>query len=226
MLGILPDHTYKQNQSGRAGCPSYVDIVFYQRHLPHWQPENAEYFITFRLTGSLPKQAIEKLQSYRNQIQEGKEINDQITRKIIEKYERLLDKAETGPTWLRQKDVAEIVQRALHYYDKQRYDLYSYSIMPNHVHLVFRHLTQKGKTEYKYPITSILQSIKSYTALQCNKILERKGTFWQAESFDRVIRDQDELENIIGYVLNNPVKANFVYHWQDWPYSYCTTKFL
>ncbi|MDZ7683225.1 MAG: hypothetical protein U5J63_16340 [Fodinibius sp.] len=53
-------------------------MAFYQRHLPHWQPENAEYFVTFRLAGSLPKQAIEKLQTYRNQIQGGKEINDQI----------------------------------------------------------------------------------------------------------------------------------------------------
>lgn len=183
------------------------------------------FFTTFRLAGSLPKQAIEKLQSYRNQLQEGKEFDHQITKKIIQKYERLLDKAETGPTWLMQQNVADIVQNALHYYDEQRYDLYTYSIMPNHVHLVFRHLTHNGETENKYPVTDILHSIKSYTALECNKILEREGAFWQTESFERVIRDQDELENTVWYVLNNPVKAGLVDHWQDWPYSYYAQKF-
>ena len=31
---------------------------FYRRHLPHWQPEEAVFFITFRLKGSLPRNKI------------------------------------------------------------------------------------------------------------------------------------------------------------------------
>lgn len=208
-------------------CPTYVYMVFYQRHLPHWQPKSAEFFITFRLAGSLPKQAVNKLQFDRKQAQESNQHDqNQLLRKILKKYEDLLDKAATGPTWLGQYKIAETVQNALHYHDEQSYDLYSYTIMPNHVHLIFRHIDSAKEASNNYPVTDILHSIKSYTALECNRILGRKGRFWQSESYDRVIRDQNELEKTIRYVLYNPVKAGFVDQWQDWPYSYCTSKFI
>lgn len=145
-------------------------MAFYQRNLPHWQPKNAEFFITFRLAGSLPKQAINKLQTYRKQLQEENREDDQnqITRNIFQRYEHLLDTAATGPIWLRQKKIAQTVQEALYYHDEQSYDLYAFTIMPNHVHLVFRHLnsaTKNEKSENRYPVTDILHSIKSYTAL-------------------------------------------------------------
>jgi hypothetical protein len=47
-------------------------MAFYQRNLPHWQPTNAEFFITFRLAGSLPKQAISMLRAYRKELKEKK----------------------------------------------------------------------------------------------------------------------------------------------------------
>lgn len=74
-------------------------------------------------------------------------------------------------------------------------------------------------------LTKTLKSLKSFTALKANKILNRKGSFWQAESFDRVIRNADELESTIKYVLNNPVKANLIKQWQNWTYSYCKPEF-
>ncbi|HEX6982260.1 MAG TPA: hypothetical protein VF181_05825, partial [Balneolaceae bacterium] len=124
-------------------------MAFYQRHLPHWQPKQAEFFITFRLAGSLPAEAINRLQSYRKQVQDTEqEDQNQIQRNIFQKYEGLLDKFETGPTWLREEKVAQIVQGALNYYDKEHYDLYAFTIMPNHVHLVFRHLNISKSSEY------------------------------------------------------------------------------
>ncbi len=59
-----------------------------------------------------------------------------------------------------------------------------------------------------------LQSLKGYTARQANRILQREGAFRQAESYDRVVRDAAELERIVVYVLNNPVKAGLVSEWQ------------
>ena len=43
----------------------------------------------------------------------------------------------------------------------------------------------------------------------------------QHESFDRVIRDQEEFARTVNYVLNNPVKARMVSRWRDWQWSYC-----
>ncbi|TAE11149.1 MAG: hypothetical protein EAZ95_13960 [Bacteroidetes bacterium] len=48
----------------------------------------------------------------------------------------------------------------------------------------------------------------------------RQGTFWQEKSFDRIIRNDKELQNIINYTIQNPVKAGIVENRQDFPYSY------
>ncbi|HCA80801.1 MAG TPA: hypothetical protein DEP53_13820 [Bacteroidetes bacterium] len=65
-----------------------------------------------------------------------------------------------------------------------------------------------------------MQSLKRHTAREANKILGRRGAFWQDESYDHVIRNSEELERIVLYVLHNPVKAGFVKNWRDWKWSY------
>lgn len=67
----------------------------------------------------------------------------------------------------------------------------------------------------------MLHSLKRYTAMECNKVLQREGAFWQSESYDRIIRNEQELDRTITYVMNNPVKAGLVKKMKDWEYSYC-----
>jgi len=71
-----------------------------------------------------------------------------------------------------------------------------------------------------YKVTEILGSIKKHTALRTNWVLGRTGAFWHSESYDHVIRDADELNRTIRYILENPVKAGLCKHWKDWPWSY------
>ncbi|MFH0990568.1 MAG: hypothetical protein V1799_11195 [bacterium] len=66
-----------------------------------------------------------------------------------------------------------------------------------------------------------MRKLKWNTALKANKLLHRHGAFWQDESYDHVIRDSDELERTVWYVLNNPVKARLVESWDQWPWTYC-----
>lgn len=203
-----------------------MSMSFYKRQLPHWQPDDAEFFVTFRLAGSLPAEAIKKLKKLKEDLGKGVEVESasKYSSSITQKYENLIEGTENGPAWLKEKEIAQIVLESLHFFDKKEYDLYAYCIMPNHVHVVFkvngRELDQ-AKTTHIYPATNIIGRLKSYTALNCNKVLGRTGPFWQAESYDRVIRDSDELENTIAYTLNNPVKAGLVKNWTDWPYTYC-----
>ena len=69
-------------------------------------------------------------------------------------------------------------------------------------------------------MTDILRLIKGSTAREANKILNRRGAFWQHESYDRVVRDEKELNRIIWYTINNPVKAGLVKNAEDWKWSY------
>ena len=65
-------------------------------------------------------------------------------------------------------------------------------------------------------IAKIMHSLKRYTAAKANKILGRKGAFWQHESYDHVIRSQEEFDKIINYIQQNPVKAGLVKNWREW----------
>lgn len=151
------------------------------------------------------------------------------------RLDSLLNRSRTGPLWLGQPQIAQIVVDAMEYRNGREYDLYAYSIMPNHVHMVFKLLRNlegakiKGVVEMlpesprtsTHPVTDIVGSLKKHTALLANRMLGRQGAFWKGESYDHVVRDGEELERILWYVIMNPVKARLVKSWTDWKWTYC-----
>jgi putative transposase len=197
---------------------------YYQRHLPHYQPPDAKLFITFRLAGSIPQAVIEQLEQEAERIVEtissdgdrSSAINVQ-EKRMFGRWDKYLDLANHRPTWVARPEIAKIVADAIQYRDGLEYDLHAYCIMPNHVHMIFQPLCIEGKPK---PLARIMQSLKRYTAREANKILKRHGSFWQAESYDHVIRDADEYERILHYVCQNPVKVWLVRHTGDWPWMY------
>lgn len=154
-------------------------------------------------------------------------------RQWFKRFEETLHKAETGPTWLKDEPVAAIVADALRWRDGRVYRLDTYCIMSNHVHAVFApnlseaSLRAKKTTDDKVifesdeaPLDVIMHSLKSWTANQANALLERRGQFWEHESYDHVVRNDEEFHRIVAYVLNNPVKAGLVNDWQEWRWSW------
>jgi len=158
-----------------------------------------------------------------------KKIDDQ--RKLyFGKFDEILDNATSGPCWLKDERIVKVVAEAIRLHDKKEYDLLAYCIMPNHAHLVFtircdyvssvRAEARATSTTSRYIMTDILRLIKGATAREANKILNRTGTFWQHESYDHVVRDEKELNRIIWYTINNPVKAGLVKNAKNWKWSY------
>jgi REP element-mobilizing transposase RayT len=202
----------------------------YRRNLPHIQPAGATLFITFRLSGSLPKSLTEQWRAGRKWLihleatnpDHFNRVKRDFERSWFSKFEDVLDGASAGPLWLGEERVANEVARSLHLRDGSVYRLDAFSIMPNHAHIVFKPLPiNANDDEATYPsLGSIMQSLKGNTALACNQLLDRAGEFWAHESYDHYVRDHDEWLRIIAYVLNNPVKAGFVKAWQDWKWNY------
>ncbi len=96
--------------------------------------------------------------------------------------------------------------------------------MPNHVHFLIHSLIEKfppsnGKSAIS-PIAEIMRLLKGRTARYCNLALNRSGKFWHHEYYDHYVRDEKEMERIILYILNNPVKAGLAKEWKDWKFSY------
>lgn len=92
------------------------------------------------------------------------------------------------------------------------YILLAWVIMPNHVHLLLRPLAGK-------PLDKIIHSLKSFTAHEANKMMNRQGKFWMREYFDRYIRDFDHLRKAISYIERNPVKAGLCEKAEDWEFG-------
>lgn len=140
-----------------------------------------------------------------------------------------LDQNNLGDIRLDNKSVADVISQKLHEYNSVYYNLMAYTIMPNHVHVLFDFscqvtdedgLTQTIPTVKYKQLDQVMQLIKGGSSFEINKILGRNGPVWARESYDRVVRDHEEKGNVICYILDNPVKAGFVGSWEDWPYSY------
>lgn len=151
---------------------------FYRRHLPHWQPKDGAFFVTFRLKGSLPVAVVKALQEQREQEKQNllklpvelrERQGDLDERRSFGRWDAALDKSDYGPHWLAQPRIAEIVKEALHYRDGREYDLYVYCVMPNHVHAVFG----MSECHSDLPLSKIMQSLKRYTARKTNLVLDR-----------------------------------------------------
>jgi putative transposase len=180
-------------------------MTYHERNLPHWHPEGKAVFIPWMLHG-----AHDKSQSVPKNANAGK---------AFAEMDKCLDQASAGPTWLKIPEIAQCVEDAIQFGDRQLnlYTLIAYVIMSNHVHIVI---------QPKTTLPRITKSIKGFTARKCNEILGRTGErFWQDESYDHWARNDRELQKIIGYVEKNPVRAGLVASLEDWPWSSASTKY-
>lgn len=181
------------------------------------------------LAGSIPVEILRRLLEEQEQTEKrlariGDPVErarqaDRERRRMFGKWDQALDSAPCGSFWLRDEQIAALVAESLHHLDNQRYALEAFCIMPNHVHSVLTPLEKDNGTYYS--MSGILHSIKRHTALHANRILERKGDFWQHENYDHVVRDEKEFYRIVAYVLNNPVSAGLVSRPEEWKWSYC-----
>lgn len=208
---------------------------YYRRNLPHYHPEGFPLFITFRLANSLPENVLIELKQQREYELKMLKTNLPSERYNVEiehfgRYDDWLDRCEVGTRWLEESKIANIVIEKIHSLTGERYQLLTYCIMPNHVRLLIKsfvkeHLEHRGKSA-KYPVTDTLRLLKGSTARYCNQALGRDGVFWQHESYDHYVRDEEELDRTIRYILNNPVKAGLVDDWKKWPFTYINPEFI
>ena len=176
----------------------------YRGYLPHFEASSVPQFITFRLADSLPKSLFQKLRRQRDfglltQSEYGW---------LLDRY---LDRS-SGECPLSRNDVSELVRDSILYFAASRYELHSWVIMPNHVHLLVTLLKRES-------LSSVMHSLKSFTSHEANKLLNRTGRFWSKEYFDRYIRDSEHFLKTAKYIEMNPVKARLCDAPENWEFS-------
>jgi putative transposase len=175
---------------------------FSRGYLPHFDSSHIYQFVTLRLSNSLPSCVIERLKDERN-FRDDSHRRKYLEMKLDECY---------GECFLKDSKVAKIVENSLLFFHEKRYSVTAWVIMPNHVHVLLE--IYDG-----FPLSKIIQSWKGFTARKSNIILNRSGSFWQREYYDRFIRNEEHFNKAIQYIHMNPVKAQLVSSPEDWQFS-------
>ncbi len=172
----------------------------YERHLPHQIPERVPIFVTCNLKGAIPQEVRERFQREREQLErEPLRPAESLTARqirhskiVFAMTDEFLDGQKTGPLWLQEPREAKQVEDAILFGVPERYELYAYCVMPNHMHLLMTPI-------WKY--RKLMQGLKGYTAHEINGLLHRREEeFWQDESYDHWPRDEAEFFRIIAYI--------------------------
>jgi REP element-mobilizing transposase RayT len=175
--------------------------------------DGATYFITFRTADSLARNHLAQLHEERRALQRKVDPSSAVARQELAKamlvrIDSILDRGH-GCQPLSDHRLAKITADAIGFYDGERYDLLSWCVMPNHVHVLTRLF--KG-----FGLASVLHSWKSFSSKAVNELRGSSGRFWAREYYDHIARDEDEVIRIDRYIRENPVKAGLV----DWPWVY------
>ena len=193
--------------------PRAIDTTRSRRYLPHCEGEHPIYFVTFRLVDSLPRDFVLHLRHHRESTKKltpAAEAGADRPRAhdldgVLETAEGCLDSG-LGECHMRDSRIAKIVADAIQHFQGTRYNLLGWCVMPNHVHVVFAPLGENK-------LDATHHSWKSFSALMVNRLLQRRGIFWQREYFDHLVRNERSLLKILHYVKENPTRAGL----PNWP---------
>lgn len=204
---------------------------FSRRRLPHWDLPGATYFITTCLLGSIPAQGLLEIERFRISLQRQPrpvgvspdEWNAKQWKQGFAMHDDWLDR-QPAVRHLEDKRLAAKVEESLKHFAGERYDLIAWVVMPSHYHWMFRPRDEwvrslGSSVDVLSPRRRILHAVNRHSAVECNKLLGRTGGFWQRESHDHCVRDEEELERIVAYVHGNPVVSGLVERAEDYPFS-------
>lgn len=184
-------------------------------NLPHWRQDSTIYFITFRLSDSLPQ---DKLRQWHLERDDWlKRYPEPHEKAVLEDYydrfprriQRWLD-ANSGSCLLSHQRAQDTVVETLRHFAGIRYELDEYVVASNHVHAILTPIPGQD-------LSKILHSWKSFSAHRLNEIIDEQlpklrshfpnRSIWQRESFDHIIRSRASLERIRTYIREHPEHA-------------------
>jgi putative transposase len=187
-----------------------LEVVQYHQNLPHFRQEGATYFVTFRLADAIPAEVTEEWM----QVEEiwarrlrfptetescTRDEYEQHRRNMAVRKEQLLD-AGAGACWFREPEHRRLLHSTLLHFQGNRFTMHAFVIMPNHVHALLR-------PHPRHKLESIIGTWKQHMALELNRKLGLSGALWQAEAWDRIIRDSQHFRSVVRYIARNPLTA-------------------
>ncbi len=176
-------------------------------YLPHFDASAICQTITFRLADSLPAEIRTQLDRELINVPQNQIALEQ--RKRLDTY---ID-AGFGSCRLRDPDAASVMRDLLLHGHGTRYHLAAWVVMPNHVHVLLHPIE---------PVSRIVQRWKSISAHRIGVL--PGGHLWQADYWDRYIRDEAHFRTAVAYIEYNPVTAGLCRDPAAWSWSSATDR--
>ncbi|MCC8175869.1 MAG: transposase [Bacteroidales bacterium] len=177
------------------------DTNEFYRKIPHWHQPDKLQFVTFRLGDSLPQPILRELKEQKQRWMEDnpepwtpdqmREYHNHFTQKV----DRWLDQGY-GACYLGRKEVANYFVTKMLEFHSREWCVWAYVVMPNHVHLLLQAINGEN-------LRASLGRFLNITSHEINKMVERKGTLWQREPFDRIVRNEGHYINVLRYMGKN-----------------------
>ena len=106
-------------------------------------------------------------------------------------------------------DLADAIVESIEFQcTKTNSDLLLYCVMPDHLHLVIA-IGEGGD------LVAIVRDFKSYTTTFWRK-RSGQSVLWQDSFYDHGVRKSERMDDLVAYVVENPVKAGIVQDWRDY----------
>ncbi|HUY28908.1 MAG TPA: CoA-binding protein [Candidatus Binataceae bacterium] len=206
-IGVQKDAIEENGAPREPGAPGWHS----RGYLPHFESAEVTQHVTFHLADSLPQSVILRLDDELKALPAEK--------REAERRERLdawID-AGLGSCILRDARIAAMVQGSLLAFDSRRYRMLAWVVMPNHVHVLFQPING-------WTVAKIVAAWKKFTAHKiCDALRDSGGApgapVWHREYWDRYIRSQRHVEQVIEYIHQIPVKAGLAATAESWRWS-------
>jgi putative transposase len=94
---------------------------------------------------------------------------------------------------------------------KHEADVLAWCLMPDHLHAILRGQSDSADTRLA---TAVFKQKSGFWLAQNRPQIE-----WQKDFYDHIIRSDENLEVQVLYAVNNPVRAELVARWWDYPHT-------
>ncbi|HTV56573.1 MAG TPA: transposase [Terriglobia bacterium] len=95
---------------------------------------------------------------------------------------------------------------------KYRFLLTAWVLLPDHWHAII-------SPRHPVTISRVMEAVKVGSTLRINGARGENGLLWQGRFFDRALRIVKEYHEKVGYIHQNPVRADLVTRAEDWAWS-------
>jgi putative transposase len=101
--------------------------------------------------------------------------------------------------------------------ERYLFDIWVYCFMPDHLHILCEGRDEKSNFR---KFISVFKQKSSYYVVRTFKFAfcEYMTKLWQENYFDRVLRKEENIIDVVKYILNNPVRNGLVKEYLDYPY--------